>query len=268
MFVPAIRGELFRMRRNWRLLLLAYGLVPLCFLVFGSGIDLGLALNAGAEGRPVTADLMMRALAVAGNPLACLFFMVGAASAFADDYRWETWRLIAPRNGRARLILAKFLCFLLFVAVSLALAVLFDRLVGIVQALFGGTLGLPGPSDIGRFAVAYAAAVLELGVLGAVAGLAGVVTRSIVGGMLPAFLFSMFQALVLAYATPPPNGWQSLVIPAQAGYVLRLWVRPVSGVVPVEFGTALVAAASLLAWTAVCLGLIVLVLRSQDLSRE
>jgi hypothetical protein len=41
------------------------------------------------------------------NPLLLLFIMIGTATLYAGDYRWETWRLTSARNTRANLILGK-----------------------------------------------------------------------------------------------------------------------------------------------------------------
>ena len=36
-----------------------------------------------------------------------MFVLIGAATIYAGDYRWETWRLISARNSRVNLLLAK-----------------------------------------------------------------------------------------------------------------------------------------------------------------
>jgi ABC-2 type transport system permease protein len=51
-------------------------------------------------------DQVIKAVA-GGRDLRGLFLMIGAAAILAGDYRWETWRLLTPRNTRQNLLLAK-----------------------------------------------------------------------------------------------------------------------------------------------------------------
>lgn len=268
MLWSAIRGEFYRGLRNKRIMVIAYGIIPLFFFFLGSGIDLAELLRSGHIATSDHVRLISRTLGVAGNPIGHFFLAIGAASLACDDYRWETWRLIAPRNQRPLLIVSKFLIFVFFAGCSLLLSVLGDRCVAVLSMFASGSMGWPHQDDLAHILGAFAGSWLELCALGAITFCASIGTRSLLGGVAPAFLFSMSTALLLAYFQPPPSMQMALVIPAHAGDVFRQWAVPILMDPPIEAGTIIMAALSLVCWTALFLVLSIGIFNRQDLSRE
>src|SRR5690606_23346909 len=81
------------------------------------------------------------ALGAAGNPIWHVFYIAAAATLFAGEYRWETWRFIAPRAPRPALMLGKAGAFAIFAAASLvAIAA-----AGLTAAVFGAFLNQSAP---------------------------------------------------------------------------------------------------------------------------
>lgn len=266
MIADALRAELFRARRNRVALFWAYGFVPLFTLIVGLVLDMAMRVDAGATlgvADPVRAAL--RGAAAAGNPIAGLFYAIGAASLFAGDYRWESWRLATPRNSRANLILAKFGSFALLSGASLLLSILAEVASGFYQPLrFGAPIAWPeGIAPLGTVLLALAGSLLEMLVLGSIAALGAVATRSLIGGALPAFLLGLMQSFGLGFLNPPTALDRWLLMPAQAGDALRGWA---AGGVPADI--AIAAAAVLAGWTLLLGAATLLLFRSQDLARE
>lgn len=186
MLRQAMSAEAYRAVRNPRALFWAYALVPLFILIFGLGIELAVRIETRSAIPPVEPlRLAIRSLGAGGNPVAQLFYAIGAAALVANEYRWESWRLIAPRNTRPNLILAKYAIYLSCTAISL---------VAIIAAELGSTLagaaikgapvawtvaGAPGWPGL---AAAWAASLAELAALGAIAMAGAVATRSLLGG--------------------------------------------------------------------------------------
>src|SRR4029453_7346398 len=60
-----------------------------------------------ASGTLAMGEALVTAAGNFANPLVLLFVLIGAATLYAGDYRWETWRLISARNTRTNLLLGK-----------------------------------------------------------------------------------------------------------------------------------------------------------------
>jgi ABC-2 type transport system permease protein len=218
-----------------------------------------------------TTDLANRAMgAVAGasGPFTALFLLIGAAAIFAGDYRWETWRLITPRNSRTNLLAAKLIVFaevaawsLLFTAFTAVLAGLFSSLVNDARLV-----SPPGGSAfLGHFAGVFLITWLEVMLVGALAGLVGVVTRSTMGAVIAGLVVVFVQSTLAA--TMQATTWKSLAIPAYAGRILKAFVAAPDEMRP-EAGPAGLALLLLLAWLAVLAASAVTLFRRQDLTKE
>ena len=48
-----------------------------------------------------------------------IFTVAGAAALFAGEYRWETWRLLVPRNSPLIIFWPKFVIFTVAAAISI-----------------------------------------------------------------------------------------------------------------------------------------------------
>ena len=159
---------------------------------FGSGSWTADSLNTWNMMITFPANLFGRML-----PLA---FM---AVVFAGEYQWRTWKNIAPRTQRWKLILAKMAALISLVLVSLVLTAL-------ISALGPSTghriHGLPygpdlNPQILGSFLLDTAKTVfivlLSLAVLAGYAAIAAITTRSILGGLMVSFGFSVLDAVSL-----------------------------------------------------------------------
>ncbi|MBY8821996.1 hypothetical protein [Sphingomonas colocasiae] len=266
MLAQAISGEAYRALRNPRALFWAYALVPLFILIFGLGIELAVRIDSKMV--PPTIEpfrLAIRSLGAGGNPIAQLFYAIGAAALVANEYRWESWRLIGPRNRRLNLILAKFMVYLACAALSLAAIVAVEFFSAFVAGLAKGTpvaWNVDGGPGWAALAVAWAASLAELAALGALAMAGAVATRSLLGGAMPAFLFALGQSLLLAFAQPPAGINRAILLPVHAGDMARGWAQGGSG------GDALAGAAMLLCWAFVLIATAIILFSRQDLSRE
>ena len=159
---------------------------------FGSGFWTTDSLNAWNIMITFPANLFGRML-----PLA---FM---AVVFAGEYQWRTWKNIAPRTQRWKLILAKMAALVSLVLISLALTALISAL---GPAIGYRIHGLPygpdlDPQILGSFLLDTAKTtfivLLSLAVLAGYAAIAAITTRSILGGLMVSFGFSVLDAVSL-----------------------------------------------------------------------
>jgi hypothetical protein len=114
-----------------------------------------------------------------------------AAFVFAGEYQWRTWKNIIPRSRRVALVLNKFVVVVAFVLVAFLSAMIVLSLGAIVAVrLAGGTLaGIRGGllADMaGEYALGATLAVVSTLIASGYAALAGMCTRSILGGVLVA----------------------------------------------------------------------------------
>ena len=119
MLIDAVRAEGFRLSKNRTLVFLSVLLTPLLFAIGGTGFHLiskakgeeaaaAAGLSAPAESAAVNlGDALSMGAGAGANGLILVFMLIAAATLYAGDYRWETWRLITPRNGRVALLLGK-----------------------------------------------------------------------------------------------------------------------------------------------------------------
>ncbi|MBZ0301199.1 MAG: ABC transporter permease [Anaerolineae bacterium] len=113
-----------------------------------------------------------------------------SATIFAGEAVWNTWKNIVPRQGRSRLILAKFAVASAFLLIAFAITSL---VAGLGSLILSGILGLPvvpaiDAASLGRFAVDYsvnaAISAVSLLLMVAYAMVASLLTRSILFGVI------------------------------------------------------------------------------------
>ena len=127
-----------------------------------------------------------------------------AAFVFAGEYQWSTWKNLIPRRARVPLILTKYLAFAVLITFAVLLAVIII-IVGtwIVSALAGVT-PIPALSDgpavqdaagdfVSRGAITLTSAIIAA----SYAALGGMLTRSIIGGVIVGFLLQFAEQGVL-----------------------------------------------------------------------
>jgi ABC-2 type transport system permease protein len=272
MLADAIAAERFRLSRDRVSLFWGFGFMPLITMLFSMAGDLfvRIVLRRGVPGE-TTVDLANRAMgAVAGasGPITALFLLIGAAAIFAGDYRWETWRLVTPRNSRINLLAAKLIVFGEAAAWSLLLTAITSVFAGLFASIVGhATLVGPsvGPAFVGQYAGVVLVTWLEVLLIGGLAALIGVITRSTLGAVIAGLVVVFVQSTLAA--TLQATTWKSLLIPAYTGRVLKTFVTA-----PVEArsdaGMAGLALALLLVWFVVLAGGAVVLFRRQDLTKE
>jgi hypothetical protein len=222
-----------------------------------------------AAGTPLAIEVhpirsAMRALSIAGNPVAQLFFAAGAAAIFAVDYRYSTWRHLVPRRRRSALLAAKAAAFASLAAVSLTLILIGDAAASLVAPLARGfAMTDAAPATPVNLALAWLLSWLELVALGGTVAMLAVATRSALGAILPTFLLALAAATLEALLNLHGDALAMLLLPTLAADALRDWILGGTSA-----GAALVAAAALLAWSAATYGTALYLFARQDLAAE
>ena len=271
MLADAIAAERFRLLRDRTALFWGFVFVPFAALLFSLAGDLFVhfAFHRTIPGQ--TTDLANRAMgAVAGaaGPLTALFLLIGAAAIFAGDYRWETWRLITPRNSRLNLFGAKLIVFAEAAAWSLLLTAVMSVLGGLVSSVVNQA-PIVGPAAgsafLGQFAGVFLITWLEVLMIGALAALIGVLTRSTMGAVIVGLVVVFVQTTLAA--TLQAATWKSLAVPAYAARTLKTFLAAPQGYRP-EAGPAGLGMVLLLAWLVVLVGGGLALFKRQDLTKE
>lgn len=206
----------------------------------------------------------IRALSVAGNPVAQLFLAAGAAAIFAVDYRHSAWRHLVPRRRRSALFAAKAALFAWLAAASLTLLLAGDAAASLVAPLARGfAMTDVAPATPANLALAWLVSWLELVALGGTVALLAIATRSALGAILPAFLLSLAAATLEAGLNLQGDALAMLPLPTLAADAVRAWILGGASATG-----ALIAVAALLAWSAATYGGALLLFARQDLAAE
>jgi ABC-2 type transport system permease protein len=285
MLADAIRSEAYRLSRNRTVLSWSLIFVPVVVLAFSiGGAFFDAKVERMAEQLPPqlaaansVLDLGATLVSTAGqlaNPALLAFLLIGAATIFAGDYRWETWRLISARNNRANLIMGKAGAVKLMTLTGLLLFLIAAVIGAVAKGLildrdlvfrFGGeearTFGL-------LFLLAYVRVIQFL----LLSLLAATLTRSQLAALFVPLVVGVAQGLLVT-ATPilgwSPVDWQTLLLFPGAAYETLQAI--VVGGVPaavLQDGIAWRAIASLALWSFVPFGLTLWWFGRQDLSKE
>ncbi len=125
------------------------------------------------------------------------------AVVFAGEYGWRTWKNVVPRTERWKLILAKMAALVSLVMLSLILTALVSAVGPLTGHRIHGLLYEPAFSlpvlwrflfDTAKLALI---SLLSLTILAGYAGIAAITTRSILGGLMVGFGFSVLDAVSL-----------------------------------------------------------------------
>lgn len=282
MLLDAVRSELLRFSRNTTTWIWALLVIPLGTAIVGifTRQFLQTALTKAARDLPANLGLPKSALnlgdiitdqtaQLAGINLLA-FFLIAAAVITASDYRWESWRLIRPRNSRRNLILGKALAIAIIALIPLGLYLLCETLGRIISASLENrpiVLGFE-PEQFGATVLMFGVAWLRALQVSGLALLAGVATRSIFSGYLVPIAFSVGTFMVAGMLSGfgwGPDQWRTLLLfPAKAHDTLQAALA--GG--PVSSATTVKAMIGLALWLVAPPALAVWLFERQDLSKE
>ena len=223
MLADAIRSETYRLSRNRTALFWSVLFVPIMGVLLATvGFVVAKANEAKLVGKlppelmkggPL--DLGLALVKSAGdfaNPAILMFVLIGAATLYAGDYRWETWRLISARNTRSNLIAGKVVVAVLVIVLATLAALASDVIAGLIQAaVFGRPLAFSmtggAAADFGLLALTGWARILQFTMLGL---LAAVMTRSLLAALFAPLVIGIGQFFLPNILLPmgvTPDGW-------------------------------------------------------------
>ena len=290
MLVDAIRAEGFRLSKNRTALFWSVLFVPIIAVAIGLLTNLFLKgsetkllgdeqvppeLRQMLTSSPLDlGQAMVSAAADLANPLILLFVLIGAATIYAGDYRWETWRLISARNSRVNLLLGK----LAVVAVMSLVAMLLMLVAGLIENLIKAavferqlTFSMTGAmvgQFVGQFALSWAR-ILQFTMMGM---LAAVVTRSLLAALFVPLVVGVAQFFSPNMLMPmgmTPDAWLAVLVnPGAAVDAISALIAGGERAAALPDGLPLKAWIGLALWTFVPLGLAIVWFRRQDLSKE
>ena len=141
---------------------------------------------------------------IPNNPLGRLVLLGFTAVVFAGEYQWQTWKNVVPRNRRSLLILFKFLALGAFIVLAFVLmSILWTLGIGLLSQIAGVPYGPSLDGEVladfaGDYALAAALAFTSTLIAAGYAALAGMLTRSILGGVLVGFAVTFLENLSIA----------------------------------------------------------------------
>lgn len=279
MLADAINSELFKLWRNRSNWIWGFCFAPVVALCIGLGTVAFIRFKVGASAAGMPDDIshaVLNALAQAASPLTLLFVLIGAAILFGGEYRWETWRLLAPRNSRTNLLLAKFVVF----AIGAAFSVFAIGVAGLITSLVNVAVNHTHLTWSGGSALAFLVEAIEQFLVswaqvlqtGAVAALVAVMTRSILAALVTPIVLGAVQ-FVLTQQQPAdplhPSPWRLLELPGLSADMLRAFLNPkLFANTMIDAGVAAQAAISLVGWIVVATVVALVAFRRQDLAKE
>lgn len=285
MLADAIRSESWRLLKNRTVLSWSLIFVPLIWLavlIGGAVIDAKVDRMAdqlppqlaSARAALDLGDTLLSAAGQLANPALLAFLLIGAATVFSSDYRWETWRLITARNSRPNLIMGKVgavkLMTLAGLVLFLAAALLGAAIKGVVldQNLvfrFGGEEAL-------TFGLLFLLAFVRVVQFLLLSLLTAVLTRSQLAALFVPLVVGVAQAFLVTLA--PILGWSAadwqtlLLFPGAAYEALKTVILGGVPTAVLQDGVVLRAVASLALWSLVPFSLALWWFSRQDLSKE
>ena len=285
MLADAIRSETYRLSKNRTAVFWSVLFAPLLFILGGVAFHLltraKTAAIAGQVAMPSSLTLQPVNLADAlhfsanhgANGAVLVFMTIAAATVYAGDYRWETWRLISARNSRPWLLLGKVGVMKLLAAAAMLAMLVASFIFFLSQAIVTGrTISFDlAQFDLGRFLLIWLLSYIRIVQYGLVALLAGVVSRSLLAALFVPIALGFAQGLLGGPFMPilglSPQDWTAqLLFPGLAYDTLKAVVE--GGLAEPPPGVGFKAAISLLLWCIVPVFGAVAWFNRQDLSKE
>lgn len=283
MLLDAFKAETYRLAKNRSTLFWAIGFVPLALILGGTSIawyvinkSKSLETNLSAVEKAGSADLTAPFMTLVGqvsNIGTLAFLLIAAATLFAGDYRWETWRLISARNSRFNLMAGKVMTLLALTLMASLGFLVAGTIVLTAAALFEGStpafsLEAKQGVDLGLLLLLGMARLVQVMVLSL---LAATLTRSLMAALFVPIVVSIAQYFTekfLMFVQIMPHDWQAIFLsPGLAVGHLKVGID--QGLPPAlaqEIVT--LSLASLCLWIAVPLALSFLLFQRQGMSKE
>ncbi|CAN5335842.1 ABC transporter permease [soil metagenome] len=282
LLADAVASEAYRFARNRMAVFWSILFVPIMGLLLSiAGEMLKQKMQVRVQSKLVlpmvhgVVDLgqgLVKLAADVANPLLLLFILIGAATIYAGDYRWETWRLITARNTRANLILGKVGVAKLMVLMAIVMLMVFGFIGTLVNGAvagqgyafhFGGTEAV----QFGLLLLVGFVRIVQVTLIGL---LAAVVTRSLLATLFVPLVVTIAQFFLMQAS--PLFGWKAgdwvaqLLIPGLASDSLKALILHEAAGAPADLGVK--AAISLALWCFVVLAASIALFQRQDLSKE
>jgi ABC-2 type transport system permease protein len=286
MLADAIRSETWRLLQNRTAMFWSIVFVPVISLVLAIGGFLFLQSKMDGAMQTLPPELKLNARAVdlgqslvdaAGalaHPGVLAFLLIGAATVFAGDYRWETWRLITARNSRPNLIMGKAGAVKLLTLAGLALLLVASMGADVAKGLIFGrsfAFGFGGDEarSFGLLALLSYVRVVQFLLLSL---LAATVTRSLLAALFVPLVIGVGQFFLAKMS--PLFGWQMgdwatmLLFPGEGYELLKILVQGGMEAALVPAGAAWRALTGLALWSFAPFFLALWWFQRQDLSKE
>lgn len=286
MLNDAIASEGFKLGRNRWVAFWGVGFAALGSLIAGLYQLTQIMAKVPAELRrtvpqDVSAAMLQRAWGTTPETLswfvAMVLLMFTAAVVFGGDYRWETWRLVGPRNSRLNTFLGKVVVMLLAILAATGLLLTIGIAMALITAVLNGseiawTFGAK-PNYWLVFVSMFGVSVLHLLFVTSIVALATTVTRSMTAGLLIGLVIVVVQLglqLGMAQQQGMPGFTQLIVVPGLAADVVRQHVGSVliNGQQIVPESLAQQAILAVLLWITAGFGGAAAVFLRQDLAKE
>jgi len=286
MLVDALKAESYRFSLNRVLVFVSVLLTPLLFALGGALFHWVTKTNGEKAAKAANLTVTVPSEAVnlgdafgfaasgCANGFVLICVLIAAATIYAGDYRWETWRLISARNDRTSLILAKVGVVKIIAIVSSLFFLIASVIFGLTQALVyqrGLTFSIAG-GELGGIGLTWLLSYVRIVQFTLVGLLAAVMTRSLLAALIAPWALGFLQSIFGQIAPPllgmDTGGWtMQLLLPGLAYDTLKAAVEG-----PLEAPlTAAVVWKSLIGlglWTVVPLVAALAWFNRQDLSKE
>ena len=285
MLADAIRSETYRLSKNRTALFWSVLFIPIISVVLGViAIIVAKAHEADLAGKlppellqraPLNlAESLVKSAADFANPIVLLFILIGAATIYAGDYRWETWRLISARNTRPNLLTGKVVVVIGLTVLATLAGLLADIITHLVQALILSrslSFSMDGAAftDFVQLTLLSWARIIQFTML---ALLAATVTRSLLAALFVPLVISVAQFFLpqmLMQMGVSPEGWLApLLSPGLAADLLKAVIHGGMEAAGLPPQAALKAVSGLALWIVGPFVAAVAYFNRQDLSKE
>lgn len=263
------------------------GAALMMFMAF-IGVLLSDSLRTGVQqSPPVWTQQSMILWELVNSEIGRFLLVTFAAFVFAGEYQWGTWKNLIPRSARVPLILTKYAAFAVLITVAVLLAVLViiggTWLIGAVAGVSpvpalsdGAAMGDAAGDFVQRGLITMTSAIIAA----SYAALGGMLTRSIIGGVIVGFLLQFaeqgvllttalvgqlipaLRGLVNLYLFTPSYNLSNIGSYAQYDTPFAIHLGPELVVGPHDLGVSLLI---VLAWVVGLIALVTWLFRRQDI---